>query len=85
MPTYTFEKENGEQYLVTMPWEKLEQYLLDNPTVHQVYKLNIVDPVSIGVKKPPADFQKNILGRVKEIPGADKNVVEKRWAIPKEI
>ena len=45
----------------------------------------MVDPVNIGVTKPPSDFQKYVLGRVKEkMPGATA-VANKRWDIPKEI
>jgi hypothetical protein len=48
--------------------------------------MNLVDPVGIGVSKPPADFQKYVLGKVKAAaPGANKDVFEKRWQIAKEI
>jgi hypothetical protein len=48
--------------------------------------MNVVDPVGIGVTKPPADFQKHVLGRIKEaVPGTSKKAIEKRWHIPKEI
>jgi hypothetical protein len=47
--------------------------------------MNIVDPVGIGVSKPPADFQKYVLGKVKEAnPHADA-VASKRWNIPREV
>ena len=47
--------------------------------------MNLVDPVGIGVTKPPSDFQKYVLGKVAKVPGADKAKLEKRWHIPKEI
>jgi hypothetical protein len=40
----------------------------------------------MGITKPPSDFQKYVLGRIKETaPGAKKDVLEKRWHIPKEV
>jgi NH3-dependent NAD+ synthetase len=78
-------KETGEEYELTMPYSELNQYLEDHPEVHQTFHLNIVDPAGIGVSKPPSDFSKYVLGKVKQIPGADKNKIEKRWSIPKEL
>ena len=43
------------------------------------------DPVNIGVTKPPADFQKYVLGRVKAAVPEASAVANKRWDIPKEI
>jgi len=68
-----------------MPFSELDKFLNHNPDVEQVFKMNLVDPVGIGVSKPPADFQKYVLGKVKTVPGADKNRLEKRWHAPKEI
>jgi hypothetical protein len=61
-------------------------YEQENPQLQQVLRnFTMVDPVSIGVTKPPADFQKYVLGRVKAaVPQADA-VASKRWDIPKEI
>jgi len=86
MPRYTFENtETGEQFEIEMPYSELSSYLNENKNIHQIFKMNIADSVSIGVTKPPSDFQKYVLGRVKAMPGADKNKIEKRWAINKEI
>lgn len=87
MPRYSFEnKTTGEEYEIDMPYSELEKYLAENENVQQTFRMNIVDPVGIGVTKPPADFQKYVLGRVKEAaPGASKKALEKRWHIPKEI
>lgn len=86
-PTYTFvNKKTGEEIEEFMSMSKREQYLLDHPELEQTIKsVNIVDPVSIGVKKPPVDFQKHVLSKVKEMPGANKSTIEKRWSIPKEV
>jgi hypothetical protein len=86
MPVYTFEdKETEEQFDLTMSYDELEGFLKDNPTLFQVFKMNLVDPVGIGVTKPPADFQKYVLNKVKHVPGANKDTIEKRWQIAKEI
>jgi hypothetical protein len=63
-----------------------DDYTKNNPHLEQVLRnFTMVDPVNIGVTKPPSDFQKYILGRVKEkMPGATA-VANKRWDIPKEI
>ena len=87
MPNYTYKnKVTGEQVTVTMTMAEHDTYLDDKPDWEQmILAANFVDPVSIGVTKPPADFQKYILGRVKSaVPGADA-VANKRWDIPKEI
>lgn len=86
MPKYSFaNKETGDEYEMTFTYDELNQYLLDHPEVHQTFRMNIVDPVGIGVSKPPADFQKYVLGKVKEAnPHADA-VASKRWNIPREV
>lgn len=87
MPTYTFRnKETNEEFTEMMSMSSREKYLSDNPHIEQVITgLAIVDPVNIGVKRPPVDFQKHVLNRVKAVPGANKNTIEKRWTIPKEV
>ena len=82
---YTFlNKKTNKTVEMDMPYSELEKYLNHNPHMEQVFKLNVADPVNIGVTKPPVDFQKYVLGKVKEMPGAQKSVIEKRWTIPKE-
>ena len=83
---YTFEdKETLEQFELSMSYDELMLFLEENKRVHQVFKMNLVDPVGIGVTRPPSDFQKYVLGKVKQMPGANKDVIEKRWQITKEI
>lgn len=86
MPVYSFEdKETQEQFELTMSYDELLSFIENNPTLHQVFKMNVVDPVGIGISKPPSDFQKYVLGKVKSMPGAESSVIEKRWQIAKEI
>ena len=86
MPTYTFRNKNtGEVHNDFMSISKMEEYLKDNPDIVQVLNtLTIVDPVGIGVTKPPSDFQKYVLGKVKDAPGAHNPAIEKRWTIARE-
>jgi hypothetical protein len=86
MPIYSFEsKETGEQYDMSLTYNEMIKYLEDHPDINQVFKMNLVDPVGIGVTKPPSDFQKYVIGKVKEVPGAHTAAIEKRWHIPKEV
>ena len=87
MPVYSFnDTETDEEFELQMSYDELKQFLVDNPKVNQTFRMNLVDPVGIGITKPPSDFQKYVLGRVKEaVPGAEKNKLEKRWHIPKEV
>lgn len=87
MPNYSYKnKVTGEEIIVNMTMAEHDTYLDDKPDWEQmIIAANFVDPVSIGVTKPPSDFQKYVLGRVKAaVPQADA-VASKRWDIPKEI
>lgn len=87
VPNYTWlNKETNEEHTNTMTIAERDEYEKNNPHLQQVLRnFTMVDPVNIGVTKPPSDFQKYVLGRVKEkTPGATA-VANKRWDIPKEI
>lgn len=87
MPTYSFRNtDTGEEYNLILSMSEREKYLTENKNVEQIITVpNIVDPVNIGVKKPPVDFQKHVLSRARNVPGANKSQIEKRWHIPKEV
>lgn len=86
MPIYSFVNKNtGDEYDLTLTYDEMIKYIEDNPDVNQVFRMNLVDPVGIGITKPPADFMKNVIGKVKELPGANHAAIEKRWTIPKEL
>ena len=84
---YSFiDTETEEEFEVEMSYDQLKAFLEANPKLNQTFRMNIVDPVGAGISKPPSDFQKYILGKVKEkAPGANKAALEKRWHIPKEV
>ena len=86
MPVYSFAiKETGEEYEMTLTYDEMVKYLEDHPEVYQTFRMNLVDPVGIGVSKPPADFMKHVIGKVKYVSGAHNPAIEKRWHIPKEV
>ena len=82
---YSFEDtETGEEFELEMSYDQLKVFLEKNPQLNQTFQMNIGDPVRMGVTKPPSDFSKYVLGRVKEtnpLGGA----VERRYTIPKEV
>ena len=83
---YSFEdNETGEEFELEMSYDELMVFLKDNPKVSQTFRMNIGDSIRLGVTKPPSDFSKYVLGRVKEVPGANKSTIEKRYTIPKEL
>lgn len=85
MPRYTFENQTtGEEFELDMPYSELEKYLADNTEVRQTFRMNLGDPIRMGVTKPPTDFSKYVLGKVKATNPLGK-AVERRYTIPKEI
>jgi hypothetical protein len=86
MPTYTFrDKRTKKVFNEQMSINDIQAYENQNPHLERVYStLNIVDPAGIGVQKPPADFTKFVLGKVKANNPLG-NVGDRRWKIPKEI
>lgn len=82
---YSFEdQETGDQFELEMTYEELKVFLENNTNLNQTFRMNIGDPIRLGVTRPDAAFQKYVLGKVKEtnpLGGA----VERRYTIPKEI
>lgn len=86
MPTYSFQNiKTGEIFEESMKIAELDPYLKKHKNIKQIFiKVNIGDPWRLGVSKPPSDFSKYVLGRMKSaIPGA--KVEEGKYHIPKEI
>jgi hypothetical protein len=87
MPIYTFENiKTGETEDHMISFDEMESYLKTNKHMRRVYKpVLIADPVGLGITKPPVDFQRHVLGRIKDKnPGATA-IGNKRWTVPKEI
>lgn len=82
---YSFiDTETEEEFELEMTYDQLQHFLKANPRFNQTFRMNLGDPIRMGVTKPPSDFQKYVLGKVKEthpLGGA----VERRHTIPKEV
>jgi hypothetical protein len=79
-------KETGEEFTNTMTMAERDEYEKNNPHLRQVLRnFTMVDPVSIGITKPPQDFQKHVLGRIKSAVPEASAIGNKRWNIPTEI
>lgn len=87
MPTYTYiNKKTGEETSIFMSISEKEKYDKKNPHLEQTFTaVNIIDPITAGVRRPPRDFSKYVLGKVKEMPGANKDAIEKRFEVAREI
>jgi hypothetical protein len=84
MPQYTFlDTKTNETFDLEMKIAEREEYLAKNPHIkQQIVSINIGDAVRLGVTKPPADFAKNVLGRIKH--QHPKGNVERTHTIPRE-
>jgi hypothetical protein len=86
MPSYTYhDTKKNEDATLSMSISEMEKFEKNNPHMQRIYNImNIVDPAGIGVSKPPTDFSKHVLGRIKA--NNPQSVIGSgRWSIPKEI
>lgn len=87
MPTYDFlNEETGKIFTEFMSIEEKEIFLKKNKHIKQQLSFPFIgDSVRQGITKPPADFQKHVLGRVQEKVGK-KNAtgMNRRYTIPRE-
>lgn len=83
MPTYSFENINtGEHIDIELKISELDNYKKDHPELQQMFtKMAILDPIKLGITKPPQDFQREVLGRIKKSnPGSQ--IGTRRWDVP---
>ena len=82
---YSFiDTKTEEEFELEMTYDQLKAFLEANPRFNQTFRMNLGDPIRMGVTKPPSDFSKYVLGKVKEthpLGGA----IERRHTIPKEV
>jgi hypothetical protein len=72
------DKVTGEIKEVFMSISEYEKYKEENPDHEQVFNtLNFQDSVSLGVKRPPKDFQEGVIERIKRNTPGHK--IESRW------
>jgi len=84
MPIYTVRNtKTDKQYDVDLKMKEFEDFLRNNPDIVQVFvKMNIGDPIKLGIKKPPADFMKGVIAPMQEKYGKNH---ETKFKVPKEI
>lgn len=87
MPTYTFyNTKTKTEYTEFMSIAAMEELLATNKNLTLKPSAPfIADSVRIGVTKPPADFMKGVIGRIKDKHGKGAGALERRYHIPKEI
>lgn len=88
MPIYTFRnKKTGKEETLEMKMAEREEYVKKNKHMEQVFtQMNIGDPIGLGITKPPSDFQKYVLGKVRDKVGKKHATgMNRRFSIPKEI
>ena len=82
---YSFiDTETEEEFELEMTYDQLKVFLEANPRFNQTFVMNLGDPIRMGVTKPPSDFSKYVLGRVKEAHPLGKSI-ERRHTITKEV
>jgi len=85
MPTYTLRNiDTGEIFEHVMKMSEYDDYMKSNPTIERYHEAaaTIVDPSTIGVQKPPSDFQKHVIGNIeRRNPGRAQS---KKFSVPKE-
>jgi len=66
-------KETGEITEYTMSYKELDPFLLEHPELEVVFlKMNVGDPVLLGVTKIPSDFEHGVLAPI------ERNYFKKR-------
>jgi len=85
MPTYDFiNEETGETFEMQMSIADMEKYLKKNKHIKQaVTRMTLGDSVRLGITKPPADFQKGVIGRMKEKVHGN-NLKNSKFNVPRE-
>ena len=82
---YSFiDTETEEEFELEMPYDELKGFLEANPNLNQTFRMNLGDPIRLNITKPPSDFSKYVLGRVKEAHPLGKSI-ERRHTITKEV
>lgn len=84
MPIYELrDKNTGEIFEKLMSISAYEQYLKENPHIERYFStMHFMDEVAIGRKRPPEDFQKYVIERIKKNNPGHK--IESRWDTPRE-
>jgi len=85
MPTYTLRNiETGEIFEHVMKMSEYDDYMKSNHTTERYHEeaAAIVDPATLGLQKPPSDFQKYVIGNIqRRNPGRAQS---KKFNVPNE-
>lgn len=83
MALYDFRnKKTGKVKEYDMKISEYDQFVIDHPELERTYDkvASIGDPVRLGIKRPPKDFQTGVLDRIKHsVPGAKPGMSRTRW------
>lgn len=87
MPTYTFKNKKTEEIIeLDMKIAEYDNFLKENPHLQRHYNSTFGIRADMTLE-PPSDFQKYVLGRIKEnVPGAKKGIERsmRHFKIPRE-
>lgn len=89
MPTYTFKnKKTNEIVELDMKVSQYDDFLKENPNLQRYYDASSTFGIRADMMlEPPSDFQKYVLGRIKDnVPGAKKGIERgmRHFKIPRE-
>lgn len=79
MPIYEFKNlETDEIFEKMMSISEYEQFVIDNPKYQRHFStMHVADSISLGIRKPPKDFQEGVIGRIKKNNPGHK--IQSRW------
>ncbi len=86
MPIYELiNTETEEVFEKTMKIAEYEVFMKENPHIRRYHTTAPIfgDPVRLGVVKPPSDFQKGVIDRIRNsVPG--NTLSDRKFQIPRE-
>ena len=84
MANYTFiNKNTGDEEIHEMKISELDDFKANNAHLEQILTVGLgtVDPVLLGRIKPPAEFQREVLGKIKKGAGRETTIGTGRWSV----
>ena len=86
MPSYDFRNnETGDEFTDFMSISEKEKYLKDNPHIEQIFNcVRLGDSVKLGITKPPAEFMKGVVQRIKDSVPGNNLKTKTKFQIPRE-
>lgn len=76
--------ETGERHDEFLKYSEHLVYQEEHPELRECFgAMNVADPTNIGVQRPPTEFLKNVIGKIKHA-NPHTTALERRWGIPRE-